>query len=61
MKQVLIVIGGRAHPFEACAAIFKEAMGAGGPFSVTVTEDRTSLADLSGFDAVAMYTGIRTT
>ena len=56
MKRVLMVIGGRAHPFEACAAIFKEAMEAGGQFSVTVTQDRTSLADLSGFDAVAMYT-----
>ncbi|MCK5527168.1 MAG: ThuA domain-containing protein [Candidatus Latescibacteria bacterium] len=56
MKQVLMVIGGTSHPFESCAAIFKEAMEAGGQFSITVTQDRASLADLSGFDAVVMYT-----
>ena len=56
MKRVLMVIGGTAHPFEECAAIFKEAMEAGGVFSVTVTQDRNRLADLSEFDAVTMYT-----
>ena len=56
MKQVLMVIGGTSHPFEPCAAIFKEAMEASGQFSITVTQDRASLANLSGFDAVVMYT-----
>ena len=56
MKHVLMIIGGRAHPFEACARIFKDAMEAGGRFEVTIASDRAVLADLSGVDAVVMYT-----
>jgi predicted dehydrogenase/type 1 glutamine amidotransferase len=55
MKQVLMMIGGTHHPFEACAGIFKQAMEAGGQFAVTVTEDRDALIELSRFDAVAVY------
>lgn len=58
MKHVLMIIGGRAHPFEACGRIFKQQMEAGGQFAVTVTEDRAALADLSSFDAVAVYAEI---
>jgi len=56
MKKILMVIGGRAHPFEECAAIFKGAMEAGGQFSIEVTESRAGLADPSAYDAVVMYT-----
>jgi len=57
MKRILMVIGGAAHPFEKCAAIFKSAMEVGGVFSIEVTEDRGALVDLSTYDAVAIYTG----
>jgi predicted dehydrogenase/type 1 glutamine amidotransferase len=56
MKKVLLVIGGRAHPFASCASLFKEAMEGTGQFAVEVTEDRNELRDLSAYDAVAMYT-----
>ena len=56
MKKVLMIIGGTAHPFEPCAAIFKAAMEETGQFAVEVTQDRSGLADLSGYDAVVMYT-----
>jgi len=56
MKKILMVIGGRAHPFEHCAGIFKRAMEAGGQFSIEITDDRAGLADASAYDAVVMYT-----
>lgn len=56
MKKILMIIGGTAHPFASCAAIFKAAMEDTGQFAVDVTEDRSGLADPSGYDAVAMYT-----
>ena len=56
MKRVLMIIGGPAHPFEACARIFKSAMEASDRFEVTVTSDRASLTNLVGVDAVVMYT-----
>lgn len=56
MKKILMVIGGRAHPFEQCASILKRAMETGGQFSIEVTDDRTGLADPSAYDAVVMYT-----
>ena len=54
MKRILMVIGGAAHPFEKCAAIFKSAMEVGGVFSIEVTEDRSALVDLSTYDSVAI-------
>ena len=51
-----MIIGGRAHPFEACARIFKKAMEDTGQFAVEVTEDRGALVDPSSYDAVVMYT-----
>lgn len=51
-----MIIGGTAHPFEDCALIFKKAMEAGGQFSITTTQDRAILTNLSGFDAVVIYT-----
>jgi predicted dehydrogenase/type 1 glutamine amidotransferase len=56
VKKALMIIGGQAHPFEACAAIFKKAMEEGGQFAIEVTQERSGLADPSGYDAVVMYT-----
>jgi len=56
MHSVLMIIGGTAHPFEACAAILQRALEAGGQFQLEVTEDRAALADPSAYDAVILYT-----
>ncbi|MBN98476.1 MAG: hypothetical protein CME16_04400 [Gemmatimonadetes bacterium] len=56
MKNVLMVIGGRLHPFAACGEIFKQAMEVGGQFKVEVTQERAALANPSSYDAVVMYT-----
>ena len=56
MKRILMIIGGTAHPFAACARIFKEAVEESGQFEVDVTEDRAPLVDPSGYDAVVLYT-----
>ncbi|MDP6701972.1 MAG: ThuA domain-containing protein, partial [Candidatus Latescibacteria bacterium] len=56
MTKVLMIIGGRAHPFARCAALFKSALEATGQFAVAVTEDRGALADPSAYDAVVLYT-----
>ena len=56
IKKILMIIGGTAHPFGRCAAIFKAAMEETGQFAVEVTQDRSGLTDLSGYDAVVMYT-----
>ena len=34
MKRTLMIIGGTAHPFEACARIFKEAVEEGGQLPI---------------------------
>lgn len=56
MKKILMIIGGRAHPFESCARIFKKTMEEGEQFSIEVTADRLALSDPSAYDAVVMYT-----
>ena len=56
MKNILMVIGGSAHPFESCAQIFKEAMEHTGQFAVEVTEDRAALVNPAVYDAIVMYT-----
>ncbi|GAG84712.1 unnamed protein product, partial [marine sediment metagenome] len=57
-KNVLMLIGGRFHPFEACAEIFKDFIEATGRYHVTVTEDRNKLKAraIKNYDAVAVYT-----
>ena len=56
MHRTLMIIGGTAHPFEACAAILKKALEDTGQVSVEVTADRSALADPAAYDAVIMYT-----
>ncbi|MDX9974855.1 MAG: ThuA domain-containing protein [FCB group bacterium] len=55
-KRVLMLVGGEYHPFEACAAIFKEFVEASGRYTVTVTADLDTLkADaVAKFDAVVL-------
>lgn len=56
-KNVLMVIGGVYHPFEACGRIAKNILGASGRYELTVTDDREVLAGrLDDFDAVILYT-----
>ena len=56
MHKALMIIGGKHHPFEACAAILKSFLEGTGRFEVEVTADRAALADPSAYDAVVMYT-----
>ena len=56
MQKILMIIGGTAHPFARCAALFKTALEATGQFAVKVTEDRGELPDPSAYDAVVLYT-----
>jgi len=56
MKNILMIIGGTAHPFESCGQIFKEAMEHTGQFAVEVTEDRAALVNPAVYDAIVMYT-----
>lgn len=56
-KNVLMLIGGTYHPFEACAEIARKFLAASGRYELTVTEDRNVLAGpLKKFDAVIIYT-----
>lgn len=56
-KNVLMLIGGVYHPFEACAKISKSILAASGRYELTVTDDRKVLAGaLKKFDAVILYT-----
>ncbi len=56
-KNVLMLIGGTYHPFEACAEIAKKFLAASGRYDLTITEDRNVLAGpLNKFDAVIIYT-----
>ena len=56
MQKILMIIGGTAHPFARCAALFKTALEATGQFAGKVTEDRGELADPSAYDAAVLYT-----
>ncbi len=56
-KNVLMVIGGVYHPFEACGKIAKDILAASGRYELTVADDRETLAGtLDEFDAVILYT-----
>ncbi len=56
-KNVLMVIGGPHHPFEACAEIARDLLDRSGRYELTVTDDRDALAgSLDGYDAVMIYT-----
>ena len=56
MKKALLLTGGEYHPFESCGKILAEFLGANGTAECTVTDDRQSLADPSGYDVVILYT-----
>jgi scyllo-inositol 2-dehydrogenase (NADP+) len=56
-KNVLMVIGGPYHPFEACAAVAKEILAGSGRYDLTVSDDRAVLEKhLDAYDAVMIYT-----
>jgi predicted dehydrogenase/type 1 glutamine amidotransferase len=57
-KKILMLIGGKWHPWESCAAILKETVQSTGRYSVVVTEDRDALkaASLRKYAAVVVYT-----
>ena len=55
-KNVLLLIGGSWHPFEACAGIAREILQASERYRLTVTDDRDVLArPLEKYDAVMIY------
>lgn len=56
-RNVLMLIGGAYHPFQACAEIARKCLAAGGRYDLTVTDDRNVLArPLNKLDAVIIYT-----
>jgi hypothetical protein len=56
-RNILMLIGGAYHPFQACAEIAKKFLAAGGRYDLTVTDDRNVLArPLHQFGAVIIYT-----
>ncbi|HUS90843.1 MAG TPA: ThuA domain-containing protein [Phycisphaerae bacterium] len=56
-KNVLLLIGGTYHPFEACAKIAGHLLKSSGRYALTVTDDREALAKpLGKYDAVMIYT-----
>ena len=59
MKKALLVLGGTYHPFESCGDILKRLLEAGGQFEIESTENLDAFLDLSGFDAVIIYTSTR--
>ncbi|MBI2195373.1 MAG: ThuA domain-containing protein [Planctomycetes bacterium] len=56
MKKVLLLVGGKYHPFLSCGEILKRSLEGTGQFKVELTEDNGRLGELSGVDAVALYT-----
>ena len=56
-KNVLMLIGGRYHPFEACSKIARQVLAGSGRYRLTVTDNREVLAGRLGrYDAVMIYT-----
>ena len=57
-KNVLMVVGGKWHPWEPCAAILREHVEATGRYRVEVTEDRDALkaSAIGKYKAVVVYT-----
>jgi scyllo-inositol 2-dehydrogenase (NADP+) len=56
-KNVLMLIGGTYHPFEACSRIAEQILKASGRYRLKVTDDRSILAGkLDRYDAVMVYT-----
>lgn len=56
-KNVLLLIGGTWHPFEACAKVAADILKSSGRYKLTVTDDREVLAGpLGKYDAVMIYT-----
>lgn len=57
-KRVLLLTGGKYHPWEGCGRIFTQFMEAGGRFSVDRTEDCNALkaGAIAKYDAVVVYT-----
>jgi predicted dehydrogenase/type 1 glutamine amidotransferase len=57
-KKVLLITGGKYHPWDGCSAICKSFLDTTGRYSVTITKDRNDLKarSLKRFDAVAVYT-----
>ena len=57
-KKLLLVVGGKWHPFECCGEILRELFGATGRYTLNVTSDLDVLeaASVRKFDAVLVYT-----
>jgi len=57
ISPILLVVGGKYHPFMECAALLKSFVEASGGYSVTVTEDWDALKAerIHAFEAVVAY------
>jgi predicted dehydrogenase/type 1 glutamine amidotransferase len=51
-----MLTGGGYHPFDSCAGIARQFLADGGFGAAEVTEDRSALTRLDGYDAVVVYT-----
>ncbi len=56
LTKVLIMVGGRWHPWELFGEVIANVLASRGGCEVTVTEDREAFCDLAGFDVVMIYT-----
>ncbi len=59
MKQALLLLGGKYHPFEACGDILTRSLEASGQFQIDSTFELDALLRLDGYDAVIIYTSTR--
>ena len=59
MKKALMALGGKYHPFESCGDILKRCLESADQFCIEATSDLNRFLDLSGFDAVIIYTSTR--
>ncbi|HGJ64253.1 TPA: hypothetical protein ENS27_02560 [bacterium] len=55
MKKVLLLINAQSPPYSSFASMLKQVADNSGQFDITVSTDRQSLVDLSGYDSVALY------
>jgi len=55
-KKILIMLGGKYHPFEEFGQLFSRVLAEKGGYDVTATFDREAFCKLAGFDAVIIYT-----
>jgi len=55
-KRVLLIIGGKFHPFDSCAKILEDSLRSYGICEPVVTDNRDTFKNLAGYDAVIVYT-----